>query len=75
MHKRKERRSSIGDVVKDLEHAYEDAQVEVLHLSEQVREANTEVLWLKEQMKAQAEEMGGARAGTPPGVVKGSRDA
>jgi len=28
-----ERRSSIGDMVKDLENAYEEAQVEVLHPS------------------------------------------
>ena len=32
-----ERRSSIGDMVKDLEKAYEEATKEVLHLSEQVK--------------------------------------
>ena len=38
-----ERRSSIGDMVKDLENAYEDAQQEVLHLSEQVNELRNRV--------------------------------
>jgi len=32
-----ERRSSIGDMVKDLENAYEEATVEVALLSEQVK--------------------------------------
>jgi len=42
------RRSSIGDMVKDLENAYEEAQVQVALLSEQVKEKSQQVLALTE---------------------------